>query len=87
MSDNPWNFEHNYRPNWLVDSETRKQRMDTCNSCEYLTTIAGCSKCNCFMPAKVWLNFVNCPIRKWDAVSGIPEDFAQAVKEDMEKRK
>lgn len=87
MSDDPWNFAHNYRPNWLVDPDTRKKRIDTCNSCEYLTAIAGCSICKCFMPAKVWLKFTSCPVQKWTAESGLPEDFAQAIKEDMEKRK
>lgn len=60
-----WNWIHKLPDTYLVDAETRKQRTEICNDCDYLTNIKVCSKCNCFMPVKTWMKFVSCPLEKW----------------------
>jgi hypothetical protein len=43
-------------------------RIKTCNSCEHLTKLKVCSKCGCFMPAKVRMKRAECPILLWKAI-------------------
>ena len=55
-------------PHLLASPEVRAQRMEICNNCEFLNkTFNRCTKCGCFMKAKVNLSFVACPVGKWDA--------------------
>lgn len=42
-----------------------KKRYNICLSCEELGKFKICNKCGCFMPAKVRLSGVECPIEKW----------------------
>jgi hypothetical protein len=42
-----------------------KQRYDICKGCENLTSLKFCSQCGCFMPLKVRIESVSCPIKKW----------------------
>ena len=66
MSDNiDWNAEDYKTQGYIVSKEGRKKRIDICNNCDNLNSLKICSKCNCFMPVKVWAKFVDCPIKKW----------------------
>ena len=50
-----------------VDSETRNTRLKICESCEFLfKPTSTCKKCGCYMPAKTWIRFEECPIKKWN---------------------
>lgn len=49
----------------LLDKEERQLRINICESCEFLTKLKVCSKCNCFMPVKTWLKTKKCPAGKW----------------------
>jgi hypothetical protein len=41
-------------------------KLDICNTCEnYKVKIKMCTQCHCYMPIKVNLPFVRCPIGKW----------------------
>jgi hypothetical protein len=43
-----------------------KKRYAICLDCEEISKIRTCNKCGCFMPLKVRLSGVECPIGKWD---------------------
>jgi len=48
------------------DQELIKQRMDICNSCEWLNKrLVQCRKCGCFMKLKSTLKQASCPLDKW----------------------
>jgi len=52
-----------------LSEEERAVRYDTCLSCEHFIHVtAQCSKCGCFMKAKTFLPFVECPVGKWGKV-------------------
>lgn len=60
------------RPWHLLDPEKKirskeiiNKRMSLCTSCEFFLPTKQCSKCLCFMPAKVHLSNADCPIGKW----------------------
>ena len=42
-----------------------KKRYAICLDCEEISKIRTCNKCGCFMPFKVRLSGVECPIGKW----------------------
>ncbi len=42
-----------------------KQRYDICKSCPEFSSLKFCGKCGCFMPLKVRIESVSCPINKW----------------------
>ena len=42
-----------------------KERFEICKSCNFLRRNSTCKKCNCFMPVKVQIPFLKCPINKW----------------------
>ena len=42
-----------------------EERKSICGSCEHLTIMRTCEKCGCFMPVKILIPFINCPIGKW----------------------
>lgn len=44
---------------------TPKEKFEICKSCEFLRRNSTCKKCNCFMPVKVRLPLLHCPIKKW----------------------
>jgi Family of unknown function (DUF6171) len=49
------------------DETPRSQaRLATCMSCEELNSAQFCKQCNCFMPLKVLIPKVNCPLNKWN---------------------
>lgn len=60
----PW---HLLDPNRRIkDESVIKNRMDICNSCEYLIKATKqCSKCGCFMVLKTTLANAECPENKW----------------------
>lgn len=64
-----WDWIEKVADGFKVDAETRQQRVDLCNSCEHLSAMKTCNKCNCFMPAKTWIKFAKCPIDKWNATA------------------
>jgi hypothetical protein len=60
------------RPWHLLDPEKKirskeivNKRMSLCIGCEFFLPTKQCSKCLCFMPAKVHLSNADCPIGKW----------------------
>jgi len=40
-------------------------RIETCKACPELNALNFCRQCGCFMPAKVRIKSVSCPIGKW----------------------
>jgi len=49
-----------------VSAETHRQRLQTCEGCEYYTGIR-CRVCGCFTDTKAWLPHEDCPQGKWPA--------------------
>lgn len=50
----------------LASDDVQKDRINICNSCEFLfTPTRNCKKCGCFVDAKTKLLSENCPINKW----------------------
>ena len=46
-----------------------KSRMDICNDCDRLMKpVKICKECHCFMPAKVLIPIVECPLGKWGKI-------------------
>jgi hypothetical protein len=53
----------------LVTDEIKQQRLDICNSCEFLfTPTMQCKKCGCFVTAKTSVAKFECPIKKWTKI-------------------
>lgn len=49
----------------LAETEIAEERINTCNTCEHLSSLRACKKCGCFVDAKTKLKFTSCPIDKW----------------------
>lgn len=52
----------------LVSEDIKKERLNLCNSCEYLQVnkLANtCGECNCIIHLKVQVESQSCPIGKW----------------------
>jgi len=50
----------------LASDDVQKDRINICNSCEFLfTPTRNCKKCGCFVDAKTRLQSSSCPINKW----------------------
>jgi hypothetical protein len=50
-----------------VNEELRQSRLKICKSCEnFVTKIKICSKCGCYVPAKVTFAESHCPEMKWE---------------------
>jgi len=46
-----------------------KERYSICKECESFSNVVKvCGECYCFMPAKVLIRSVSCPVGKWDAI-------------------
>jgi hypothetical protein len=50
-----------------VSPEVRAARWETCQGCPFLTPDDRCSKCGCYMKAKVAIAQAECPVGKWGA--------------------
>lgn len=51
---------------WDEDyEEPAKTRAEFCKLCEELNKYKVCKKCWCFMPAKIKISFIKCPLGKW----------------------
>jgi hypothetical protein len=49
------------------ETDETRSRLDICNTCEeYNKTTRTCAQCSCFMPLKVLMPFVKCPLGKWE---------------------
>lgn len=43
-----------------------KERMNICTECEhFIKTTKFCDECGCYLPIKVRIPILNCPIDKW----------------------
>ncbi len=42
-----------------------KKRYEICKQCDELSSLKFCNKCGCFMPLKVRIESVSCPVQKW----------------------
>lgn len=51
-----------------VDKDIAQARYDVCKGCPFLTATTQCTKCGCFMKAKVKLAHAECPEHKWGQV-------------------
>lgn len=50
----------------IIDEPQSLARYEICSACPHLTKFSGqCTKCGCFMKAKVKLKGASCPIGKW----------------------
>ena len=47
------------------DIPLAKQRYDICKECPELSKLKFCGQCGCFMPLKVRIGSVSCPLKKW----------------------
>ena len=58
---------------WLQEGvswrrEMAEDRYKVCLGCPHLRKkVDQCAKCGCYMPAKVWLAWAECPEKKWGA--------------------
>src|SRR5215831_2559614 len=51
---------------FLASKETAEARMAICKDCpSFQSFLRTCAECGCFMPAKVRLPNVECPLKKW----------------------
>lgn len=58
-----------------LSEEDRNVRYDICKSCEYFMSMTTqCTKCGCFMKAKTYLPFSECPAGKWGKIIREPKD-------------
>lgn len=48
-----------------VPKDIAQSRYDICKGCPFLLATTQCSKCGCFMKAKVKLPDAECPVHKW----------------------
>tara|TARA_B110000503_G_C7123240_1_gene403440 strand:- start:1642 stop:1815 length:174 start_codon:yes stop_codon:yes gene_type:complete len=45
---------------------TAKERYEICKACDaFNKNTKECRECGCFMPLKVVLPFIKCPLNKW----------------------
>ena len=44
---------------------TAKKRYAICSECDQLSKFKFCNSCGCFMPIKVKIASVSCPLAKW----------------------
>lgn len=49
-----------------VEKNIAQNRYDVCKNCQYFLPTTQCSKCLCFMKAKVKLSEAECPLGKWN---------------------
>lgn len=46
-----------------------KEKMEMCSKCEHFIKLTRqCKKCGCFMPAKVHMHWLGCPVGKWEGI-------------------
>lgn len=80
MTKSPWDqWKENLgesRPWDLINPKTEyvekaaaQARYDICKGCPFLLPTKQCSKCGCFMKAKVKIAHSECPEGKWGKVS------------------
>jgi hypothetical protein len=48
-----------------VPKEVAQERYNMCKGCPFLLPTTQCSKCGCFMKAKVKLTHAECPVGNW----------------------
>jgi len=48
-----------------TDQDVRRERLNICNSCEFLTKERLCTQCACYVDEKTGLMNQFCPLRKW----------------------
>jgi hypothetical protein len=52
-----------------LSEEEMNVRYDICKSCEhFVSATTQCLKCGCFMKAKTYLPFAECPAGKWGKI-------------------
>ena len=51
-----------------VETMVAEERLAICKACPFYTVTGTCSKCGCFMSAKVKLPNASCPEHKWEQV-------------------
>lgn len=51
-----------------VETEIAEERLAICKACDFFLPTGNCSKCGCFMTAKVKLPNASCPEHKWEQV-------------------
>lgn len=62
------NKEHEAK---VYEVDYAAERYNVCKVCpHFITKIMVCKQCMCFMPVKVMLPFVSCPINAWAPYEG-----------------
>lgn len=51
---------------FFVKSHIAEERLAICRGCDQLSEHNLCKKCGCYMPIKVKMGWVDCPLKKWD---------------------
>jgi hypothetical protein len=59
----PWDFLSPKTE--YATKEVAQSRYDICKTCEFFLPTKQCTKCGCFMKAKVTLAHAECPEHKW----------------------
>jgi hypothetical protein len=49
----------------LSSAELKQQRLDTCNTCEFIVNAESCSRCSCLLVNRVAYVESFCPEGKW----------------------
>jgi hypothetical protein len=66
MSDNSeWDAPEYETKGYVASDSTRRNRIKICQECESLTKLKFCIECKCFMPVKIWIKNLDCPLGKW----------------------
>lgn len=52
----------------LTTPAEQEQRLNECESCEFLTEERQCAECHCFVDAKTMLCVEKCPKNRWKAI-------------------
>jgi hypothetical protein len=74
---------------FFLNEEDIEKRMAVCRQCdEYKVSSQLCGKCKCYLPWKVKMANVACPIGKWsNTIDAVDDDGGMAIKMMEEAKK
>ena len=52
----------------FLNKEQIEHRLNICKVCDKFTEKQFCKECGCYMPAKVTIRRMECPLKKWTKI-------------------
>ena len=49
----------------IAPRSVSKQRLEICENCDHYTSSSSCDLCQCYMPLKVTMANMKCPLELW----------------------